>query len=194
MLNKKCLPAIVLLAISMTSAAASAQVYVDAAVGSGQWSKRNCIANLKCTSGTAFKLTGGYTLDKNFSLEASTFTLGEETVRDTSPEYQTYSKGRTNGVSLAGVFNYEFNERFSGFTKLGIASLSGNGKGHWSDGTFRGGTSWEHKSTNLLLGAGVKYKLNDNVSLTLGLDQFRLKSNLQKPVARAFTVGAQYSF
>ena len=112
MLNKKHLPAIILFAISMTSTAASAQVYVDAAVGSGQWIKSNCIANIKCTSSTAFKLTGGYTLDKNFSLEASAFTRGHEMAyRVNGPVFETYAKGRTNGVSLAGVFNYEFNER-----------------------------------------------------------------------------------
>lgn len=194
MLNKKNFPMIFLLAISMISTAASAQVYVEAAVGSGQWSKSNCIANIKCTDGTAFKLTGGYTLDKNFSLEASAFTLGNHTSKDTASEYQFYAKGRTNGVSLAGVYNYEFNEVFTGYTKLGIASLRGNGKAHWSDSTSRGDSWWEHESTNLLLGAGVKYKLNDNVSLTLALDQFRLKSNLQKPAARAVTVGAQYRF
>jgi opacity protein-like surface antigen len=197
MLNKKHFSAIILFAISMTSTVASAQVYVDVAAGSGQWSKSNCGAIVKCTNGTAFKLTGGYTLDKNFSLEASAFTRGNEMAyrdyRDNRPVYVTYAKGRMNGVSLAGVFNYEFNERFSGFTKLGIASL--RYKGHWDGITNSlGEASYEHSSTHLLLGAGVKYKLNDNVSLTLALDQFRLKSNLHRPAARVFTVGAQYSF
>jgi OOP family OmpA-OmpF porin len=195
MLNKKCLPAIALLAMSMMSAAASAQVYVDAAVGSGQWSKwgKNCAGGAKCTSGTAVKLTGGYTLDKNFALEASVFTLGNHSNKFVSPTFSQTSEGKTNGVSLAGVFNYEFNEGFSGFAKIGIASL--RSKDHWTNSANLGKTLFsEDTSTHLMLGAGLKYKLNDKVSLTVELDQFRLKSNLQKPVARTFTVGAQYAF
>jgi opacity protein-like surface antigen len=193
MLNKKCLPAIALLAMSMVSAAASAQVYVDASIGSGKWTK-NCAGEVKCTSGTAVKFTGGYTLDKNFALEASVFTLGNHSTKLVTPTIFHMTEGRTNGVSLAGVFNYEFSEGFSGFAKLGIASL--REKDHWTNNRIDPGmvTFSETSSTHLMLGAGLKYKLNDKVSLTLELDQFRLKSNYQKPAARALTVGAQYAF
>jgi OOP family OmpA-OmpF porin len=192
MLNKKCLPVIALLAISMMSAAASAQVYVDAAVGSGHWS-RNCAGAVTCTSGTAVKLTGGYTLDKNFALEASVFTLGSHTTKSASAISQQNSEGKTNGVSFAGVFNYEFNQEFSGFAKLGIASL--RSKDNWTNSSNLGKTSFSADSTtNLMLGAGLKYKLNDKVSLTLELDQYRLKSHIQQSAARTFTVGAKYAF
>jgi len=192
MLNKKYLPAIALLAMSMMSAAASAQVYVDASVGSGHWS-RNCAGAVTCTSGTAVKLTGGYTLDKNFALEASVFTLGNHTTKSTAPIFQQNSEGRTNGVFFAGVFNYEFSQGLSGFAKLGVASL--RSKDHWTNSANLGKTSFSADSTtNLMLGAGLKYKLNDKVSLSLELDQFRLKSHLQQSAARTFTVGAQYAF
>lgn len=194
MLSKKLLPAFVLMAISITSTAAQAQVYVDAAVGSGQRSRSSCAGEVKCTwtAGTALKLTGGYALNKDFSLEASLFTLGNESYKLSSPYQQYFAKGKTNGVSLAGVFNYEFNETLSGFTKLGIASLRYNG--HWTDSTSHTEKSYEHSDTHLLLGAGIKYKLNENVSLTLGLDQYRIKSNIQKPAARTVSLGAQYRF
>lgn len=194
MLSQKLLPAFVLLAISMTSTAAHAQVYVEGAVGSGQRSRSSCAGDVKCTwtSNTALKLTGGYALNKDFSLEASLFTLGNETYKLTSPFQQYVANGKTNGASLAGVFNYEFNEKFSGYTKLGIASLRYNGR--WTDSTVAGEGSFVHSDTHLLLGAGLKYKLNENVSLTLGLDQYRLKSNVQKPAARTVTLGAQYRF
>lgn len=194
MWNKKTLAGLAFVATTVISGVASAQSYVGVAVGNTKWSSM-CWGENRCSAGTTTKLTAGYALDKNFGIEASVYSLGNYSTQFTNPIFSQSSKGKGNGVSVAGVFNYQFSTDFSGFAKLGIATMHTDGT--WSN-TVENSTpilaSEGRNSTQAVLGLGVKYKLNDKLSLSLELEQYRSRYNLNNPEVRTVATGLQYAF
>ncbi|MFZ6818401.1 outer membrane beta-barrel protein [Undibacterium sp. Ji22W] len=192
--NRKTLAGLFVVATSLMSGAASAQGYVGVAVGSTKWSSV-CWGENRCSSGTTTKLTAGYTLDKNFAIEGSIYSLGNYSNQLTASNFSQSVKGKGNGVSFAGVFNYEFSQDFSGFAKLGIASMHRDVAWNTASASSTPVIASEvRNSTQAVLGLGVKYKLNDRVSLTLELEQYRSRYNLNKPEVRTVTTGVQFAF
>jgi len=101
---------------------ASAQAYLGSSVGQAKW-KDDCKGSVNCdTSGNSYKLFGGYNLDNNFAVEASYFSLGNISADFNQKNVTANSKIKGKGFELAGLYKYDFNNEFSAFAKLGIAS------------------------------------------------------------------------
>lgn len=183
-----------LLASSVT---ASAQVYVGGGLGQAK-PKSHCFSETSCNqSDSAFKLIGGYTIDKNFAIELNYFDFGSQHFSYSADQMSTNLDLKSRALSLSGLLNYSFTDKFGGFVKAGIAQvksedslvIKGNG-GVVTD--YSGHTTF--KDPHVQLGVGLTYKISDRFSLRAEFEQFRLKSRVQRTAFQTVTVGAQYAF
>jgi OOP family OmpA-OmpF porin len=194
MFKTKSLVSIFALASAMLSTSASAQFYAGGSVGSNV-SNEPCFFYSNCTkSNTGYKLFTGYDFNKQFAIEASYLQLGKAASSFTDGTIFRNQSLQTSGISLAGVMNHDFTDNFTGFVKLGLASLKETDKVKYSSPStnFNGSSDWTN--TNVMFGAGVKYKVNDKVSLRLEFEQYRDKSNVRRNNAQQISAGVQYGF
>ena len=191
MLKNKVLVTVLALAGVTLSAAASAQVYVGGTVGSSKWND-DCKYTVKCdTTSTAYKLLGGYALDKNFALEASYFSLGKISATSKVGGINSSVQVKGTGFELAGVVNHSFTDKFGGFAKLGFARVTADSNGN-VPGVVR--LSNDTTSTQPVIGLGLTFQLSDNLALRGEFEQRRLKLGSDKESVRNFSVGLQYAF
>lgn len=193
MLKSKLLVSVLALAGVMFSAAASAQVYVGGTVGTTKWND-SCVGAVKCdTTGNSYKLLGGYTLDKNFAIEASYFSLGKMSATATVAGKTVTPEVKGTGFSIAGVFSQDFSDdgKFGGFAKLGIARVKTD-----VNAAIPGIASYssDTTSTQPVFGLGLTYKVSKEVALRAEFEQTRAKLGTEKDNVRSFNIGATYAF
>ncbi|MBC3919331.1 outer membrane beta-barrel protein [Undibacterium sp. CY18W] len=174
----------------LASSFASAQVYFGGSVG--QSDKGNyCSNSTTCDSkATSYKVFGGYNIDKNFAVESSYFSAGKTSIN--SGLALGRSEQKKTGFSLAGVYNYEFNEAFSGFGKLGFARLKTDS---FYDTSGLPPTNYSYTENHALYGLGLAYKINANLSVRAELEVYNPKtfSNRGTSVSN-LSAGLQYNF
>ncbi len=178
------------------AAGASAQVYVGGSLGTAK-PNLSCRSETPCNqSESAFKLIGGYTIDKNFAIEVNYANLGGQRFR--YADHQTTSDFRvdTRAASLAALANFDFTDKLSGFTKLGYARLRSEEK-FTANGTNiaqNTASTVTYEGAHALLGIGLRYNISDRLSLRTEVEQFHFNKKRGHSAFRAVTVGVQYSF
>ena len=126
----------------------------------------------------AYKIFGGYKLNKNFALEAGYFHLGEFGFEaTTSPAGTLSGNAKLRGVNLDAVGMFPLSEKFSAFARLGMQygyakdSFAGTGAvvvdprkskraGNYKAGL---GVQYDFTDTLALRGEWERYRLNDGV-------------------------------
>ena len=99
----------------LVSSFGSAQTYLGGSVGQND-TNYNCNYSTTCDSkATSFKVFGGYDINKNFAVESSYFSSGKTSVNAGLLGGVEIKK---TGLSLAGLYKYEFNEALAGFARL----------------------------------------------------------------------------
>jgi OOP family OmpA-OmpF porin len=191
MLKKNLLVSILAVAGLMIGASASAQVYVGATTGLSKWSDE-CKGATKCdTTSTAYKVLGGYNIDKNFAVEASYFSLGKISAAVNVGQVNANAEVKGSGFEIAGVAKHNFTEEFGGFAKLGVARVKADANSV-VPGFAR--FSQDTTSTQPVLGLGVTYKVAKDIALRAEFETRRVKLGNEKDTVNNFSVGAQYSF
>ncbi|WMW80139.1 outer membrane beta-barrel protein [Undibacterium cyanobacteriorum] len=189
MLKKNIFAAVFAVACAMISAQASAQSYLGGTVGRTKWSV-DCTGTNPCSTGAAgFKLYGGYEFNQTFALEGGYVYLNE--VSFNISNLKATFNGR--GFDLAGVFKTPEMNRFRGFGKVGAAFMKGEliasvGGAQGSDNNY---------STQPLVGFGVLYSVDKNLSLRAEFDHRRVKASGYPDTTsnvNMFSVGLQSSF
>lgn len=149
---KKIAFAILLTAFSVPPAIATG-LYAGAKFGSVSYG----YSNVTNSSQAGFGLLGGYLFNPNFALEIEYDDLGGF----------DSTTGNINGssVGVSGVGYFPFNQQFSIFGKLGIASttLKDTPKPGYSG-------SFTYGNTGITLGFGGQYDASRQVGLRLGID------------------------
>jgi OOP family OmpA-OmpF porin len=191
MLNKKFLVSVVALAGLMVGASASAQVYVGATAGQSKW-KEECKGLTKCdTTSNAYKVFGGYNIDKNFAVEGSYFSLGTAKATANIGNVSSSAEVKGSGFEIAGVAKTNFTDSFGGFAKLGLARVKADAS---STQTGLGHFSQDTTSTQPVFGLGLTYTISKEIALRGEFESRRIKLGNDKETVNNFSVGVQYSF
>jgi OmpA-OmpF porin, OOP family len=138
----------VLLSVTVAAPAVAADMYVGVNIGSAKIDASNL------DSTTSFALLGGYTFNEYFAAEVGYTDFG-------SKDYSGFNL-KSSAWSISGVGAYPFNEQFSVFAKLGVASTT----------TDTSGTSTS--KSDLTYGIGGQFNVNKQVGIRLGYDVYKV--------------------
>lgn len=188
MISKKLLAAAALAACSALSQAAPVGPYIGGSAGVASFNV-DCSAGVSCDdSSTGYKLYGGYNFDQQFGVELDYLDFGNA----------TWSVGGFKALDLsatafgaAGVFNFDINRQWSGAVKLGLAQVTLDGSGVYSNGS--------QSDTKVYGGVDFAYAINPRLKLRAGWDfttgdyTNRLGYGSSGGV-HLFSLGASYSF
>ncbi len=189
MLKKNLIVAALAVAGLMVGVSASAQTYVGGTVGTARLSY-DCPTTVSCDkNATAYQLFGGYSIDKNFAVEASYFSAGTYKIAGVSSAKAFGADAKADGYAISGVAKFDVTDEFAIFGKLGWARST-------TKAEFTSGLTGSDKSssTDPVIGFGVTYKFSKELALRAEFDSFRDRINSQKHTANALTVGVQYAF
>jgi len=148
--------------------------YVGATIGKPDW-KADSIGGISGdTSGTAFKLYGGYRLNRNFAAELSGVRLGKLS--------GPLGEAKASGYALDAVGLLPLSPAWTALGRVGAARIK----------TSAGGAS--DRNTVPKFGLGAQYQLNTNTALRGEWERYRLDAFGAKSNVDTFSLGAQVSF
>lgn len=157
-----------LLSVVVAAPAVAADMYVGVNVGSAE------IDSPGFSTTTSFALLGGYTFNQNFAAEVAYSNFG-------SKSYGPITV-KSDAVSISGVGSYPFNEQFSVFAKLGLASTKLEGTGFPSE-----------SKSDLTWGLGGQFNVNKQIGIRLGYDRYKVGSPIVANQS-ATSVGVVFKF
>lgn len=177
--------------VSASAQTSTSQMYVGATVGQAKWND-DCKGTTSCdTTSNAYKLVGGYNVDKNFALEASYFSLGKISATVKSGSVTGYADGKATGFELAGVVKHNFTDEFGGFAKMGLARVSATANAN-VPGVLS--ETQDTTSTQPVFGLGLTYNMTKELAVRTEFESRRVKLGSDKDRVNNFSVGMQYSF
>lgn len=127
-------------------------------------------------TGDAFKIFGGYQINRNIAIEGGYFDLGKNrfTTR-TSPPGTLSGETRVQGLNLDLVGTMPLTERFSALARVGAQHA-------WSKDRFSGSgagagisTRSKHDDSNVKIGLGVQYEMSPAVWIRGDVERYRIK-------------------
>ena len=164
--------------VAAPAVAADTGFYAGVKLGSVNYGYSNVTNN----SQAGFGLLGGYAINKYFALEAEYDSLGGfDSATGTI-------KGSSFGVS--GVGSYPFNEQFSLFGKLGVASSS-------LKDTAKPGYvgNFTYNNTGLTVGFGGQYNVIKEIGIRVGIDIYPVGDvNTNTSSALMMYIGGVFKF
>lgn len=182
----------VLIATALTAmagaAAAAESNYVGANAGLYNKYNLSCSAGVKCDKTASFggKIYGGHNFG-NFAVEGMAFTTNSAKGNVLKNGSNVAGDVRSRGLGVYGVLPLSF-DAFTLKGKLGVGYV--NSKAHYAAGGEVSKSSFAP-----IIGAGVSYAINKQLSLNGDWDQIRGKySNEGKTRANMFSVGLSYAF
>lgn len=184
---KKITMAALLTASGIMTSTAFAQAYVGVSGGLSRWDV-DCSGASSCDkSDTGFKIFGGYNLNPSFAIEGAYVDLGKATASG----FGVSADAQGSGFEIAGVIKAPFTREFTGFAKLGVASM----KGEVSGSGFGISTSDSKTSTQFVGGLGISYALSKEMALRGEWEnrRFDLPGD-DKATVNTYTVGLQLNF
>lgn len=126
--------------------------------------------------GDAFKVFGGWQINRNLALEAGYFDLGKNRfTTTTSPSGTLSGETRVQGLNFDVVGTMPLTERFSALARVGAQQawstdrLSGTGTG--AGMASRG----KHNDTNYKVGLGMQYEMSPSIWIRGDVERYRIK-------------------
>ncbi len=113
-------------------------------------------------STTEYGLLGGYSFNQNFAGEVAYTNFG-------SKDYSGLLTVKSNGFSVSGVGSYPFNDMFSVFAKIGLAS---------TELKASGAVGGSENNTDLTWGIGGQFNINRQIGIRLGYDLYKVGENV----------------
>ena len=144
------------IAMLLSAVVAAPSVAADMYVGVNVGSAKIDASNLDST--TSFALLGGYTFNEYFAAEIGYTDFGSKDYQDPAGPFSV----KSSAWNISGVGSYPFNEQFSVFAKLGIASAT----------TDTSGSSTS--KSDLTYGIGGQFNVNKQVGIRLGYDVYKV--------------------
>jgi len=126
--------------------------------------------------GDAFKVFGGYQINRNIALEGGYFDLGKTRfTTNTAPPGTLSGETRVQGLNFDLVGTLPLTERFSALARVGAQHA-------WSkdrfSGTGAGGgisSNSKHNDTNYKVGLGVQFEMTPSVWIRGDVERYRIK-------------------
>jgi OmpA-OmpF porin, OOP family len=184
-LNKAVLSAVVS-GLLLIGGAAQAQSYVGIAAGTSKLDA-SCEGTSSCdTSGTGFRLYGGYGLGGGWAVELGYADLG--TAKATADGIRIKLKG--TALQLGGAYQVPLGSDWGLGLRLGVASVKG--KISASAGGESGSDS--DTTTQLYAGIGVTYAFSKSTQMELGFDTTRAEFAGEKATVNGVNLGVRFGF
>lgn len=176
------------LAVSSVSHASDEGAYIGASVGGSSTNIDFNGATSSKESDTTYKLSAGYKFNKNIAAELSYGDLGEVSGSDSNASIKLKTK-KVVEVSAIGIAPISDQAALTG--RLGVYSADIEGYGS-ANGYFG---QRSETSTGAVVGIGLNYQTNKNVSLKGDLSLYKnLKIGNFEYDVNTFTVGVNYKF
>ncbi|QBC43968.1 porin [Iodobacter fluviatilis] len=158
--------------------------YIGADLGSSNMSADINDQNFN-KNNAAWGINGGYKFSPYLAAE-----LGYRDFGKAEENYFIASASiKAKAVQASVLASYPFNDAFSVFGRLGVASIKTTAKAE--SRIFGYSKSKEETQTKALFGIGAQYAFNKNFSLRAEYNQYAKIEDLK---LSTFTVGANYSF
>ena len=119
--------------------------YAGATIGQSDFSSADCSGVTCDTKDTAFRILGGYQINRNFAAEIGYHDFGKVTINGVGDV-------KANAIELVGLGMYPINPQFSVYGKLGFYRGEAKLSGDFGDG--------KETNTDLTYGVGVQYNFN----------------------------------
>jgi opacity protein-like surface antigen len=131
------------------------------------------------------KIFAGYEIDQNWGIEAGYTRFGRTAFSSAQFDGTLSGSIKSDGSYAAGKYTAPLSDKVSAYGKLGVS---------YSERTYNSnyGAQGEH-DTGVFAGAGLQYKLTENVSLIGEVERYGKKKTLGAK-ADIFTVGLKYGF
>lgn len=124
---------------------------------------------------TSFALLGGYSFNENIAAEVAYSNFGS---KDTGFGFST----KIRALSISGIGSYPINDQFSVFGKLGFASTA-----------FERTSFPAENKSDLTYGFGGKYNVNNQVSIRVGYDVYKVSVGTSVD-EKVMSVGGVFKF
>ena len=124
----------------------------------------------------AFKVFGGYQINRNIALEAGYYSLGKSRFTTlTSPDGSLSSSTKVRGLNFDVVGTLPFTQRFSGLARVG-AHHAFSKENYSGTGANAGvAASTKHNNTNYKVGVGLQYELTPALWIRGEVERYRVK-------------------
>lgn len=122
--------------------------YAGATIGQSDFSSADCSGVTCDTKDTAFRILGGYQINRNFAAEIGYHDLGK--LKVSAPGLS--GEVKANAFELVGLGAFPINQQFSIYGKLGFYRGEAKLSGDFGDG--------KETNTDLTYGVGVQYNFN----------------------------------
>lgn len=176
----------IVLAALIGAASAQAQVYGTVAGGATHLDM-DCTGLATCdTSGTGFKLVGGYDFGNGLSLEAGYMNFGKSKVVDGN----VHGAVKPTAFTLGGAYAMPLGSDWGMNVRLGIAQVKT--KATATLGATSGSVS--ESKAKVYAGVGVTYAISKTVKFELGIDSTQAELNDEKGTLRMISLGATFAF
>jgi OOP family OmpA-OmpF porin len=137
----------------------------------------NTIGSDSDNKDTAFKVFGGYQINRNIAVEGGYFDLGKTSFTTrTAPRGTLSGETRVHGINLDLVGTLPLTERFSALARVGAQHA-------WSQESFSGtgagagiSSSSKHRATNVKVGLGVQYEMTSALWIRGEVERYRIKN------------------
>lgn len=148
-------------------------------------------------NGTQWRLQGGYRINPNLAVEAGYIDFGKTAYNAGYAGGSAQGSVKAGGLDAAALFILPLNHGFAVFGKAGL--VAANVKSELSAGATASaaGGSASAKVVRPLFGAGLTYKLTENVDLRADFDHvdgLGQSDKTGKIGANMFSLGAAYNF
>ena len=128
---------------------------------------------------TAYKIFGGYQLNRNFAIEGGYFDLGNfgYTAR-TTPAGSVSGDMRVRGLNLDLVGRLPLSERFSAFGRVGVNYARTSDHFSSTGAAQISNPNPSARGTNYKFGGGLEYAFTDALSVRGELERYRVKDGV----------------
>ena len=138
--------------------------------------------------GAAFGLRAGYQFDKNWAVEGGYTRFANTKLTVTG--LPLTATATLNVFDIVGKGTYDFNNGVGIYAKAGIAFLRSSASANFAGNTFNLG---RENATRPTAGVGVKYDINQNVSVDFGINRIFKGGKLDRN-ADTYMFGVTYNF
>jgi OmpA-OmpF porin, OOP family len=136
----------------------------------------NTLSSSSDRNDNAFKVFGGYQINRNIALETGYYSLGKSRfTTQTSPAGTLSGATKVRGLNFDVVGTLPITERFAGLARVGAHHA-------WSEDRYSGtgagagvSTRDKHNNTNYKVGVGVQYELSPAMWIRGEMERYRVK-------------------
>lgn len=176
-------------AVAAPAFAADEGFYAGVKLGQAKYNTTGLTKN----NPTAFGVFGGYSINKNFAVEAEYIDLGSVATAGTVGGVAVTASAKTSAWGLSAVGTLPLNNNFSLYGKLGFARAKSDFSGTGTLGSVTVTTALSENKTAATFGLGGLYNVNQSVGIRFGWDRYKVGSTGPTNV-NLYSIGAVFKF